>query len=482
MTHVRVAIVGAGFAGIGMANRLLASGETSFVVLERSEQVGGTWRDNRYPGVSCDVDAHLYSYSFLPNPRFSRRFAPGAEILQYLESAAAPVAEHLLLGTELLAAQWQTDQELWRLQTSAGLVEADLLIVACGRLTKPRLPESHQDFTGMSMHSARWDDSVDLTDADVVVVGTGASAVQLIPKIAERARQVVVLQRSAAHVLPREDRVYSADEHRQFAAEPQSLAARRAELFVEAERGHAARVHDHELRAQLRDRAAAHLKAQVADAELRAALTPHDEFGCKRPLFSDDFYPSLQRDNVELVPAALTGFEADKALSADGGCYRADVVIFATGFEAARQPFAQLVTGRAGQNLAAYWSDGMRSFASTTVHRFPNLFVLDGPNASLGHNSAVLMMEVQFEYVLGALRFVDQHGPLEVTEAAENEYTAEMDSRSETTVWMSGCTNWYRDPVSGRQVLLWPGTVTEYADRFSVFDPGPYRLKDPVSV
>lgn len=482
IARTRVAIIGAGVAGIGCARRLLAAEEDDFIVVERASQVGGTWRDNRYPGVACDVDAHLYSFSTLPNPRFSRRFAPGDEILRYLQSAAQSIKEKLHTSTEMCAATWLDDESIWHIETSRGLICAEVLILACGRLTEPNEPQIANDFVGTVMHSARWDDSVDFEAAHVVVVGTGASAVQLIPKIAEQAHNVVVLQRSAPYVLPRRDHDYSREMQIQFESAPERLRMLRAQMFAAAELGQAARVGDHELRARFRNQALAHLASQVDDPMLLAALTPDYEFGCKRPLFSDDYYPTLQLGHVQLVPRAFDGLSKTGAYDVAGDNYRADIVVFATGFDAARQPYAPLVAGRGGQRLADHWASGMRSYASTAVHGFPNMFVLDGPNASLGHNSAVLMMEVQFDYVLGALRHFGRARSFEVSARAEAEYTAEMDLRSADSVWMSGCSNWYRDPLTGRQVLLWPGTATEFAHRFRDFDPRPYCVPEPADV
>ncbi|MCW2839597.1 MAG: dependent oxidoreductase [Aeromicrobium sp.] len=472
--RVRVAIVGAGFAGIGTALRLRAEGVDSFVVLERGESVGGTWRDNRYPGVACDVPAHLYCFSFLPNPSFSSRFAPGAEIRAYLESAADPVRDRLRLGTTVEGADWAGDH--WVLRTSRGRVEADALVMACGRLTEPMLPEVPGDFDGTLFHSSRWDEGVDLTAARVAVVGTGASAVQLVPHVARQAASVVVMQRTASYVLPRVDHSYSPDERTRFAERPEELAALRSATYLEGERLYESRVADDAARGLARGRALDHLSAQVADPVLHDALRPDHEFGCKRVLFSDDYYPTLAQPHVTLT-GPLTAYERDGVVDAAGTRHDVDVVVLATGFHSTRQPYARLVRGRAGVSLDEHWAGGMRAYASTTVHGFPNLFVLDGPNASLSHNSAVLMIEAQIEYVLGALRFVEDGGVLEVGARAEREYATEMARRSTGRPWVSGCANAYVDPRSGRQVLLWPGRVDEFRERLAVFDPAPYDVE-----
>lgn len=470
MTSVRVAVVGAGFAGIAMARRLAATDE-SFVVLERRPGIGGTWHDNRYPGVACDVPAHLYGYSDIAHPGFSRVFAPGAEIRGYLEDAAASVADRIMLSTELEDARWNGTH--WDLRTSRGPVRAEVLVMAAGRLTEPRLPDVPGTFEGPVMHTARWDDDVAIDGARVAVVGTGASGVQVVPEIARRADAVVVLQRSAPFIMPKGDRAYAEAEISLFERQPERLAHLRDELMRETDQ-----VFDERAgagRAVARDRALAHLAERVPDPVLRAALTPDHEFGCKRVLFSDEYYDALRLPHVRLVPGALTAYEPHAVVAADGSRHEVDVVVAATGFHSTRQPFASRITGRDGRVLAQHWSRGMRAFASTAVHGFPNLFVLDGPNATLAHNSAVLMIEAQADYVASALPWT-QDGPVEVSAQAEQAYVDEIQSRS--GVWTSGCHNWYVDERSGQQVLLWPGKAQEFRDRFAHFEPEPFGLAE----
>lgn len=466
--RVRVAVVGAGFAGIAMARRLDAAGE-SFVVLERRPGIGGTWYDNRYPGVACDVPAHLYGFSDIPHPGFSRVFAPGAEIREYLEDAAASVADRIMLSTRLEEAVW--DGSRWNLATSRGDVVAEVLVLAAGRLTEPRYPEVDGEFAGPVVHTARWDDDLDLEGARVAVVGTGASGLQVIPEIARVAESVVVLQRSAPYVLPKGDRAYDDAEISLFQSRPERLDALRESLRRETDEVFDERAGDARLAA--RDRALAHLAERVPDPVLREALTPDHEFGCKRVLFSDDYYDTVRLPHVTLVPHALTGYTPDAVVAADGSQHEVDVVIAATGFHTTRQPYAELVTGRDGIGLDQYWSQGMRAYASTAVHGFPNMFVLDGPNATLAHNSAVLMIEAQADYIASALPWLE-HGPLEVSIEAEQAYVEELDARSGP--WTSGCHNWYVDERSGRQVLLWPGKAQEFRERFGHFDPGPFGI------
>lgn len=483
--HVAVAILGAGFGGLGMAIRLAREGRDSFLVLERGEDVGGTWRDNTYPGVACDIPSHLYSYSFRPHPRWSRVFAPGAEILAYLRRAADEegIGDRLRLRTEVLDAAWSPRLGRWEVRTSRGTCTADVLVVAAGRLSEPRTPDvaGLDSFPGPVVHSARWPRGLDLGGLRIGVVGTGASAVQLVPHLTRVAQRVVVFQRSAPWVLPREDRSYTEAEQQAFAADPSLGRELRASLLSESEAGFAARRGAPAELAALRARARDHLRHQVADPDLRARLTPDYEIGCKRVLFSQDYYPALTSDHVKLVPAASTG-SGPVVTAADGSTHELDALVLATGFRAARPPFAERVHGRAGLSLAEHWSDGMTSYGSISVSGFPNMFVLNGPNATLGHGSAIDMLETQIDYVLGALDHldVDGGGVLEVRSDAEAAYTREIDAMARSTVWLDGgCTSWYRDEASGRLTLIWPGTAAAFRERNGGFDRAPYA-QEPV--
>ncbi len=483
MNEVEVAIVGAGFAGIGAAIALERDGRSDFVVLERAERIGGTWRDNVYPGVACDIPSHLYSYSFMPNPEWTRLFAPGAEILAYLERAAqaAGIADRVVTSAPMLDATWDDDARRWHLMTRRGEWSARSLVLACGRLTEPRIPEvpGLAAFAGPVLHSSRWDPSIDLAGKRVAVVGSGASAIQLAPELARRS-QVVLLQRTPAWVLPRGDRAYTEQEIAAFNADPGSMAELRQEQVDVGEAMLPQRTGDPTALAAVRARALAHLERGIADAALRTALTPAYEIGCKRIVFSDDYYPAIADGRIEFVPSALAGVAAPDGtaaagavIAADGTRHEVDAIVLATGFESTRQPYADLVRGRAGERLADHWARGMVSHASTVVAGFPNLFVLDGPNATLGHNSSLLMIEAQLDYLLTALaeQGARHDRTLAVTPAAEKAYTAMLDDAARDTVWLNGgCRSWYVDERSGRLTLLWPGTVAAFRERGAAFD------------
>ncbi|GGR37683.1 flavin-containing monooxygenase [Agromyces mediolanus] len=462
-------IVGAGIAGIGMAARLRRAGIRDFLVLERAERIGGTWRDNVYPGVACDIPSHLYEYSFRPKPDWTRRFAPGAELLEYLDATvvAEGVDAHLRLGTALERAEWLEERGCWLLRTSTGTVRSRALVMAAGRLSEPRMPDvaGLDGFAGPVAHSANWT-APELEGRSVGVVGTGASAVQLVPELAGRAARLIVFQRTPAWVLPREDAAYAPSEPRPS----------RRELAAQAEGLFAARLRGSPEGAALARRAREHLRRQVADEELRRRLAPTAEIGCKRAVFSDRFYPALARDDVTLEASALAGIADDgrTALAASGAQYRLDALILATGFETVRPPFARLIRARR-RSLDEHWRDGMTSYASVVVSGFPNLFVLDGPNAALGHHSAFEVIEAQIDYVLGALDHLRRHGgALEVSPEAEAAYTARIERMAARTVWAAGCGNRYVDPRSGRLTVIWPERASRFRALNGRFDPAPF--------
>ncbi len=474
-TRTDVAIVGAGFAGLAMAMALRRAGREDFVVLERAASVGGTWRENTYPGVACDVPSHLYGFAEHPNPEWSGVFARGDEIRSYLEhvAEAEQLGERLRLRTAVTNAHWDAAASVWRIRTGSEpgeSIEARSLVLACGRLTEPSIPEIQglESFPGPLFHTARWDHDTDLTGLRVAVVGTGASAIQLVPELAAIAAQVTLFQRTPAWIVPRGAADYGPHERQRFAEHPDELARLRAALYVEGEARFASRSGEAAASALARATALQHLHEQVTDPALRAALTPDYAFGCKRVLLSDDFYPAVSGDRVTLEASALAAVDGPTLTAASGAQYEVDALVLATGFASTRQPYADLVRGEAGMTLAEHWSEGMTSFASTVVSGFPNLFVLNGPNASLGHNSSVLMAEEQAAYVVRALA---HPGVRRAEPSAERAYTEEIRDAARTTPWITGgCRNWYVDERSGRLTLLWPGTVDAFRARLASAD------------
>lgn len=484
--QVDVAIIGAGFAGIGAAIALHRAGH-EVLVLERADSVGGTWRDNTYPGVACDIPSHLYSLSFMPNPAWTRVFAPGAEIREYLERTVAlgGITDLVRLGCPVDAARWDAASARWRLTTPRGVIEAGAIVLAAGRLTEPRIPEvpGLGTFPGPILHTARWDDAVELDGRRIAVIGTGASAVQVAPRLAERSA-VTVFQRTPAWVLPRSDRAYGDEERDRFADDPEYLDAVRQEAYLAGEAMIPQRLGDLDALDWAQARALAHLHQQVADPGLRGALMPDYEIGCKRAVFSDDWYPAISTGAIRLESSALAAVDGHELVAASGARHEVDAIVLATGFQTSDQPYARLVTGEDGERLDEHWARGMTSVASTMVSGFPDLFVLDGPNASLGHNSSILMIEAQIDYVLAALAHRTSHGgaPLRPSRAAETAYTARIDAAAAGTVWLTGgCRSWYVDERSGRLTLLWPDSVPAFREHGARFDAADFEPMPPRS-
>jgi cation diffusion facilitator CzcD-associated flavoprotein CzcO len=374
---------------------------------------------------------------------------------------------------------WNEEDEHWEVATKNGFYRARVLITAVGRLSEPRIPQlpGLGSARGDVFHSSRWRHDAMVDGRRIAVVGTGASAVQIVPRLAPKASSVVVFQRNAPYVLPRNDRAYESSERRSFEGDLRAVEALRSELFVAAEEGFAARAGAERDLNLLRARAQAHLRAQISDPTLIEQLTPNYEIGCKRVLLSDDFYPALTRDNVFLEASGLAEITGQTLRAANGRTHEYDVLVLATGFHTSELPFAERVYGSKGQNLAERWRGGMEAFASTVVHGFPNLFILDGPNAALGHNSAIYMIETQIDYILGALKFqAGTNGrPLDVSSRAERAYMNQVATASRGMVWETGgCTSWYLDPRVGRQTLLWPGTARSFREQNGTFDPSVY--------
>ncbi|MGH3755501.1 MAG: flavin-containing monooxygenase [Pseudonocardiaceae bacterium] len=457
--HVQVAIIGSGFAGLAMAIQLKRHGTDDFVVLERVGDVGGAWRDNTYPGCACDVPSALYSFSFAPNPDWTASFSPQREIHHYLRDCAHRfgLRGHLRLRHEVLGACWDSDRARWSIETSRGRFTATVLVSATGQLSEPAFPQlpGLERFTGTAVHTARWDHSLNLTGARVAVIGTGASAAQLIPAIADRVAALHVFQRTAAWVLPQHNRVRSRFEHYALRTFPR---LHRAALYWGRECALIGFTHPRIMQA-VSVLARLHLRRQVPDAALRAALTPTYAMGCKRVVRSSTFYPTLSRAHVELVTEAIREVRERSVITADATEREVDALVFGTGFRAAEMPIARRIRGRDGRPLADNWRDhGAQAYLGTTVAGFPNLFLLTGPNGALAHNSVLLGIETQVGYVLDALRVMQsqQLAAVEVQAQAQQTFAREVAARMAGTVWVTGgCHSWFLDHT-GRNTTVWP--------------------------
>jgi cation diffusion facilitator CzcD-associated flavoprotein CzcO len=481
-SDVDVAVIGAGFGGLGMAIRLRRDGLRDFVVLERAPAIGGTWWANTYPGLTCDVPSHLYSFSFAPNPEWSATYSPQPEIRAYLERCADEhgVRPHLRCGTDVEAAAWDEAAGRWRLSTSRGPLTARVLVAASGPLTEPRIPAlpGLDTFRGRVFHSARWDHGHPLDGARVAAIGTGASAIQFVPAIQPRVARLHVFQRTPPWVLPHTNRRISERERRLYRAVPAAQKATRAGVYAQRELLVPGFTRRPALMKAPEALARRHLRAQVRDPALRARLRPDYALGCKRILPSNAWYPALQQDNVELVSGAPVAVEPHAVVGADGFERPVDTIIFGTGFKATDPPLAHVLRGRGGRLLSEAWAGSPRAYLGTTAAGFPNLFLLLGPNTGLGHSSMIYMIESQVAYVADALRVLARDGAAvaELRPAAQRAYAAEIDRRMRATVWSTGCSSWYLD-ATGRNAALWPDWTWRFRRRTRRFDPARYELR-----
>jgi cyclohexanone monooxygenase len=460
--EVRVAIVGAGFAGLAMGIALKRRGETDFVILERADDVGGTWRDNVYPGAACDVQSNLYSYSFAPNPDWPRSYSEQPEIQAYLQATADTFAvrEHCVFGADVTSARWDDAARRWDVTTTAGDVRAQVLISAAGALADPTYPDlpGLDSFAGTIMHSARWDDTHDLAGEKVAVVGTGASAIQIVPAVQPQVESIAVYQRTPAWVVPRTDHPVRPLMRLLYRFVPGLQKAVRGALYLMREFLVIGMAKRRRFLRPVQKLAQAHLERQVRDPKLRAALTPDYTIGCKRILISNDYFPAVAAPNAELVTAGIAEVRPTSIVDRDGVERPTDTIVLATGFHVTDLPIAGKIAGRDGQTLAEEWADGMVSNRSTTVAGFPNLFLLVGPNVGVGHTSMVYMIESQVGYVDDALQTMAAEGLelLETTPEAQQAYRDLIARKSRGTVWLGGgCASWYLD-AQGHNTTLWP--------------------------
>ncbi len=478
--YPKIIVIGAGFAGIGAGARLLEAGKRDFVILERAGELGGTWRDNRYPGCRCDVPSNLYSYSFAPNARWQQTYAAREDIWDYIGSVADAfgVAPHIRFGHDVVEARWD-DAGHWRLTTSQGEYRCRFLIGATGSLAEPSMPSipGADRFAGIAMHSARWDPSSELDGLRVAVIGTGASAVQIVPALQPQVAQLAVFQRTPGWVLPHRLRRVPRWKRRLYQMVPGVQRLVRAATYWQRELVVVSAFTKYDgLRALLERRVRRHLARQVPDPELRARLTPDYEIGCKRVLPSNDFYPALCRDNVELVTARIARIEPEGILTDDGELRRFDAIVFATGFRVSDNPMGARILGRDSHVLAEALAGDLPCYLGTTFPHFPNFFLLSGPNTGTGHTSQLFMIECQLNYVLDALEQLDEPTTVaEVLPSVAGAHAEDVQRRLRTTVWTSGCASWYQND-RGRNVAMWPDYTTVFRRHTRRFDASDYVI------
>ncbi|MFJ3663975.1 flavin-containing monooxygenase [Streptomyces sp. NPDC090119] len=467
--HVRVAVIGSGFGGLGAAVRLRREGITDFVVLERAGGVGGTWRDNSYPGCACDVPSHLYSFSFAPNPDWPRTFSGQEHIRAYLERVADDfgLRPHLRFDSEVKLMTWDENELRWHIETASGSLTADMVVSATGPLSDPKIPAipGLDSFPGRVFHSARWDHDYDLRGKRVAMVGTGASAIQIVPSIQPQVSKLTVFQRTPPWVMPRMDRAIGAAERKLHQALPFTARLRRGLLWgIRELQVQAFTKHPDEL-GLVEQLAKRNMARAIKDPALRAKLTPDYRIGCKRILLSSAYYPALAQPNVDVVASGVTEVRGSTVVAADGTETEVDAIVFGTGFHVTDMPIAERVVGVGGVTLAEAWKGGMAALRGGSATGFPNWLSVIGPNTGLGNSSMILMIESQLNYLADYLRQLDTLGgrtALDARPAAVDRWNRQVQERMKRTVWNTGgCTSWYLD-ASGRNTTVWPGTTTEF--------------------
>jgi cation diffusion facilitator CzcD-associated flavoprotein CzcO/acetyl esterase/lipase len=475
-----VAIIGAGFGGIGLGISLKRAGIESFTIFEKAGGVGGVWRDNTYPGLTCDIPSHLYSFSFEPNPDWSRTYSPQPEILAYLERCVAKygLERNLRLGTEVARADFDAENGRWLVTTAAGeVMEFDMVVSSCGQLSRPaltRIPGADR-FEGAIFHTARWDHSVGLEGKRVAVIGTGASTIQVVPAIADRVGQLDVYQRSAAYVIPKKDRPYRDWERRLFHGFPPARLAVRFGQWLQFELFSSAYTRFKPLGRVAVRISERNLAEQVIDPELRRAFTPSDVIGCKRVLVSSDYYATFERPNVELIAQGVQELTKNGVVADDGTEREADVVVLSTGFESHSFLAPMEVRGSDGRELSHVWRAGANAYLGMAVAGFPNLFVMYGPNTNLGAGSIITQLESQMSYIVDAVQRLRRTGGwLSVKSEVQESFDRTIQERLSDSVWLTGCSNWYVDE-HGRDTNNWPGFTLEYRWLTRRLDPADYE-------
>ncbi|GAA2411340.1 flavin-containing monooxygenase [Mycolicibacterium llatzerense] len=482
--HCEIVIVGAGFGGIALATKLRDAGIDDFVILERANDLGGTWRDNTYPGCACDVPSHLYSFSFAPNPDWSRTYGKQPEILAYLKSVAerANIVHHIRFNTELMEASWDESARRWLLRSSAGALTAKVLVSATGVYGEAKYPDipGRESFTGNTFHSLHWNHDHQLTGEHVAVLGTGASAVQIVPEIAPTVGRLLVFQRSAPWIIPRLDRTTSPTERALLRRIPLVNKALRSLYYIAIEGfGLVGFVdkrfrHPYELLGKLQ------LRRQVRDKQLRQTLTPDYMIGCKRAIFADGYLPALTRDNVDVITAGIKEIRAHSIVTRDGAEHPIDTIIYATGFVVPPAVYER-IRSTDGHTYAELNAKRPQSYLGVATAGFPNMFATLGPFGAVGNQSAIYMIEAQARYIVDAIATMRREGitRVEVRSAVQEEFMDEMDTRSANTVWLTGgCASSYYHTDDGRNSGLYPGWSFEYASRTKQFDRDAYELSN----
>ncbi len=479
-----VVVIGSGFAGLAMAHGLKRAGRDDFVILEQADSVGGTWRDNHYPGCACDIQSHLYSFSFLPNPDWTRMFATQPEIRSYLERCADEIGarSHLRFGARVTAARWDGTAELWRIEVNESEeITAQILVSGMGGLSKPAYAQvpGLERFQGRSFHSADWDHEFDLRGKRVAVIGTGASAIQFVPQIAPDVERIHLFQRTAPWIIPKRDRPIARVERALYRRFPGLQRGYRKLIYWALESRVVAFAKEPGILRLAQRWARSNMRRQISDPVLRRKVTPGYTMGCKRILISNDYLPALNRENVELETSGIERVTERCVITADGREIEVDAIIHGTGFHVQDMLTGISIRGGNGVELDQLWAaEGMQAHRGCTISGFPNLFFLLGPNTGLGHNSIVYMIEAQVDYVIAALRAMAARGAwsAEVRPSAQAAFNRALQENLSDAVWsVGGCRSWYLD-ADGRNTTLWPGFTFRFRAQNREFRTEEYEL------
>lgn len=475
-------IVGTGFAGLGMGVMLRKTGREDFLILEQADDVAGTWRDNTYPGCACDVQSHLYSFSFETNPNWTRRFAGWREIRDYLRHCADKfgLRPKIRFGCRMTGARWDEAAGEWEIEIDgAPTVRARFLVAGVGGLSEPQLPDvpGLESFAGEVFHSARWRHDLDLRGKRIAVVGTGASAIQFVPRIAPEAAALTVFQRTPPWIMHKPDGPFGRLA-RALLRLPALRRLYRWKIYWQLESRVIGFAYAPWIMRVVERIAKAHIRRQIADPALRRLVTPDFRIGCKRILMADDWYPTLQLPHVRLVARAVAVIHPDAVEDADGNRHEADILVLGTGFDPVGAMTSLSIRGRDDQDLNDVWASGAEAHLGTTVHGFPNLFLVVGPNTGLGHNSLVFMIESQIRYIISTMSTLDRLGKrsAEVRPEVQSAWNARLQDKLSKSIWQSGCRSWYLD-AEGRNRTLWPGFTFAFRWATRRFDPRLHTLR-----
>lgn len=482
--HYRVAILGSGFGGLGMAAQLKRAGIDNFAVFEKADSVGGVWRDNTYPGAACDTQAHVYCFTFFPHLRVTQMFACGDEMLGYQVALkdAFGIEENMHYNSEIVSAVWNDAEAYWEITCDNGeKYTADFFVPAWGQLNSPKIPnwKGRENFKGEQFHSANWRHDLDLTGKKVISIGSAASAVQYVPEVAKVAGKLEVFMRSANYILPREQIDFTTEQLDEFTANPEKFEESRREIHNMREAGFERTRNNTGAQEEGKQEALAYLAEAVADPELRAKLTPDYDFGCKRILRTSFFYPALQLDNVEVVTEGIDHFTEKGIVTTDGVEHEADVIIYGTGFYSQNFQGKLQIIGRDGVSLADRWgTEDAEAYIGLTVDGFPNMFLMYGPNTNLNHNSVVTMLEIQQRHVLDALEQTAEleKASVEVRPEVLREFNEKLQKEMELSSFSSDCSSWYKNS-KGKVINNWSGTVEEYRQLAEKFNPRDFVVR-----